>query len=110
MEPIEYISGKMFFRHMGNAKRINRGDQRLLFACAGVLGVPESIGLKYEHIYHLTSGQNPMGELHALIDPNMGLPKDIQQLHLHLVTGQDLTKEMKGQGIGGIITSPVWQI
>ena len=110
MEPTEYISGKLFFRHMGNADGVNRGDQRLLFGCAGVLGVPESVGLKYEHIYHLTSGQNPMGELHALIDPNMGLPKDIQQLHLHLVTGMDYTDQMKGCGLGHVVTQPIWQI
>jgi hypothetical protein len=108
MEPKEYISGKIFFRHMGNAERHN--DPRELFACAGVLGVPDSVGLKNEHLYHLTSGKNPMGDLYGLVYPEMGLPKDIQQLHLHLVTGQDLTKEMRGQSIGGVITSSIWQI
>jgi hypothetical protein len=110
MEPKEYISGKIFFRHMGSSKHIK--DTRLLFACAGVLGIPESVGLKPEHIYHITSGSNPIGDLYSMIDPDMdiGLPKDIQQLHLHLVTGQDLTDQMRGQGIGGVLTSPIWQI
>ena len=51
-----------------------------------------------------------MGDLYGLVYPEMGLPKDIQQLHLHLVTGQDLTEQMRGQSIGGVITSPIWQI
>ena len=110
MDPKEYISGKMFFRYMGTAEHIVKDDPRELWACAAVLGIPESVGLKKEHLYHLTSGKNPMGDLHGMIYPEMGIPKDIQQLHLHLVTGMDYTKEMHGCGLGHVVTKPCWQI
>lgn len=110
MDRNKIITGQVVLRDAAmDIKHLNDGTNRKLMMIVGVIAVPQDMDLKGEHKYTICSLPPTHGidSLYKMMDPSFGQASpEFDQIDLVLFpeTGENLTSETTGMGLGGIIT------
>ena len=98
------MTGQLFFREQGKAK-----DGRRLFMVVGLVAVEDNLPIKTEHKYPvadmLTLSKNPHGLDECIIGDSLPLT-----LVIGTGDGEDMKEETEGEGVAGILTTPMWRV
>ena len=81
------VTGQVIFREAGEAPT---KDGRKLLMVVGLIAVPMDFDLKGEHQYTVS-----------------GTPEGV--LTCHAESGQDVSQQIQGQSLGGLLKSPMWR-
>lgn len=84
------LTGQLIFRDTGAPS--HRKGHKLMMVC-GIVAVPDDTIIKGEHQYVITEG--------------LGGEADV---HIHFNTEVDLTDQLSGLCLDGMVTSPLWRV
>ncbi len=110
MDRNKIITGQVVLRDAAmDIENINDGTDRKLMMVVGVIAVPKEMDLKGEHKYTICSvpPSNGVEGLFQMVDPDFKMKTpEFEEIELILFpeTGQNLTTETTGMGLGGIVT------
>lgn len=89
------LTGQLIFRET-NAPPPRKGH-RIMMVC-GVIAVPDDWQIKGEHQYIVTD------HVHPDTFPSH------EDIHIHLESETDLTSEIRGITLNGLIMKPLWKV
>ena len=104
------ISGQIVLRDSSEGTPAGDDTNRKMMLVVGVIAVPQDLNLKGEHKYTIAGNLKEKGMLglFQLVDPDFGKSETgFEEIDLKLFpeTGENISDETIGQGLGGIITS-----
>lgn len=103
------ISGQIVLRDASDTTPGGDDTDRKMMLVVGVIAVPKNLNLKGEHKYTIAGNLKEKGMLglFQMVDPDFGKSETgFEEIDLKLFpeTGEDISNETTGQGLGGIIT------
>lgn len=99
------ITGQVVLRHNGPTK-----DGRTLVVMVGIIAVPDDLLEKLPTEHQFTLFSRPKSVLEDLYGFPMGTINQPDVIDLVLSTkGRDVSEDSVGDGLGGLLTKPIWR-